>query len=351
MRGGHGLQFHPDVSELLILLFADDIILISDTVQGIQRKINILLQISELLGLTVHTGKSKVVVFRNGGHLAAHEKWFIINTPLKVEVEYTYLSIVFSTRLRHTCTQNYLATRAKTAFIRIDKSLKNVPNISLNVFPNVFDTQIKPILLYGAEIWGMSSNTTAIENVHLLALKRFLNVPVLTPNVIVYGDTGRYELYIYSILSSMKYWCKILKMSGSRYVRKASNMMLIGNNANCWTNKIKEILYRFHLGEYWLSQNVGNEVSFLNTLKQPLMEASDLRWFEIVQTRERYHIYRNFKPCRYKELYLNVINFTIYRKCLSCFTMRVCCINSNQLRFANIQDINVCPLCMENEDG
>ena len=122
-------------------------------------------------------------------------------------------------------------------------------------------------------------------------------------------------------------------------------MILNKNNTNCWSNKIKEILYRFHLGEYWLSQNVGNEVSFLNTLKQRLMEASDLRWLEIVQTRERYHIYRNFKPCRY----LNVINFTIYRKCLSRFRMGVCCINSNQLRFANIQD-NVCPLCMENEE-
>ena len=44
LRGVHGLQFHPDVSELLILLFADDIVLISDTVQGLQRKINILLQ-------------------------------------------------------------------------------------------------------------------------------------------------------------------------------------------------------------------------------------------------------------------------------------------------------------------
>ena len=98
LKGGHGLQSHPDVSELLFLLFTDAIVLISDTVQGLQRKIIILLQISELLGLNVHTGKSKVVVFRNGGHLAAHEKWLINNTPLKVEVEYTYLGIVFSTR-------------------------------------------------------------------------------------------------------------------------------------------------------------------------------------------------------------------------------------------------------------
>ena len=58
-------------------------------------------QMSELLVLTVHRSieKPKVVVFRNGGHWAAHEKWFINNTPLKVEVEYTYLGIVFSMRL------------------------------------------------------------------------------------------------------------------------------------------------------------------------------------------------------------------------------------------------------------
>ena len=33
-----------------------------------QRIIYILLQIAELLGLTVYTEKSKVLVFRNGGH-------------------------------------------------------------------------------------------------------------------------------------------------------------------------------------------------------------------------------------------------------------------------------------------
>ena len=97
------------MSDVHILLFADDIVLTSDTVQVLQQNIiNIILfQISELLGLTVHTEKSKVVVFRNGGHLPAHEKW-------------------------HTCTQNYPATKAKTAVIRTHRqNIKNVPNISI----------------------------------------------------------------------------------------------------------------------------------------------------------------------------------------------------------------------------
>ena len=42
-----------NVSSPLTQDSVDDIVLISDTVQGLQRKINLLLQISELLGLTV----------------------------------------------------------------------------------------------------------------------------------------------------------------------------------------------------------------------------------------------------------------------------------------------------------
>ena len=44
---------------------------------------------------------------------------------------------------------NISVTRAKTAFIRIDRSLKNVPNNSLNIFLNEFDTQINSMLLFG----------------------------------------------------------------------------------------------------------------------------------------------------------------------------------------------------------
>ena len=111
-RGGHGIQLHPDIIELSILLFADDIILIADTVYGLQCKINVLYNVSCILGLEVHAGKSNIVVFRNGGQLASNEKWHIGTADLNVVSEYTYLGIVMLTRLSSTCIQNRLATRA-----------------------------------------------------------------------------------------------------------------------------------------------------------------------------------------------------------------------------------------------
>ena len=57
-------------------MFADDIVLTSDTVNGLQNQLNIIFQASKDLGLSLNLEKSKVIVFRNGGHISSQEKWF-----------------------------------------------------------------------------------------------------------------------------------------------------------------------------------------------------------------------------------------------------------------------------------
>ena len=119
------------VIELSILLFADDVVVIAVTVHGLQRKINVLYNVSCILGLEVHAGKSNIVVFRNGGHLAANEKWHICMTDLNIVSEYTYSGIVVSTSLNPACIQNHLATRARSAVARIDKSIRHLHDLEL----------------------------------------------------------------------------------------------------------------------------------------------------------------------------------------------------------------------------
>ena len=45
-----------------------------------------------------------------------------------------------------------------------------------------------------SEIWG-TVRLDGIEKVHLMACKRFLGVPLRTPNKVVYGELGRYPLF------------------------------------------------------------------------------------------------------------------------------------------------------------
>ena len=62
-------------------------------------------------------------------------------------------------------------------------------------FLKSFDAQVQPIVLYGAEIWGLDSSSSVIDNLHLFGLKSYLGVDRRTPNDLVYGEVGKCSLY------------------------------------------------------------------------------------------------------------------------------------------------------------
>ena len=85
IKGGkHGTILTSALVEIFILLFADDIIILSETAVGLQNQLNILYRSSEKLQLKVNFDKSIIIVFRKGGYLAAHEKWFCGKNRIEV---------------------------------------------------------------------------------------------------------------------------------------------------------------------------------------------------------------------------------------------------------------------------
>ena len=95
-NGKHGIILSPELIQILIMLFADDVVLLSYTVIGLQQQLNILRDTAKKLGLVVNLQKSNVVVFRNGGHIAAREKWFYDGMKLEIVNQYKYLGVIFS---------------------------------------------------------------------------------------------------------------------------------------------------------------------------------------------------------------------------------------------------------------
>ena len=53
--------------EVFLLLYADDIVLVADTVLELQRKIRVLEKFCDKWGMEVNLTKTQVIVFRNGG--------------------------------------------------------------------------------------------------------------------------------------------------------------------------------------------------------------------------------------------------------------------------------------------
>ena len=97
-NGKHGIQLIPGFEEIFLLLFADDIVLISSTPSGLQNQIDNLEKASKSLGLTVNLDKTKVMIFRKGGHIAAGEKWFYDGKEMEIVNSYKYLGFTLTTK-------------------------------------------------------------------------------------------------------------------------------------------------------------------------------------------------------------------------------------------------------------
>jgi hypothetical protein len=68
--------------------------------------------------------------------------------------------------------------------------------LSVKIQLDLFDKMIKPILLYGCEVWGFGKNEV-LERVHLKFCKILLKLKSSTPNYMVYGELGRYPNTIF----------------------------------------------------------------------------------------------------------------------------------------------------------
>ena len=81
-------------------------------------------------------------------------------------------------------------------------------NLSYGVQSGLFDKTIKPILLYGCELWGFGNNDIN-ERIRLKFLKLIFKLKRLTPSFMVYGELGLTPITIDIQVRKVAYWSKM----------------------------------------------------------------------------------------------------------------------------------------------
>ena len=349
--GRHGYQFNPGAIELFTLLFADDIALTATTPAGLQTQINLLKRGAERLGLVVNLEKTKVMVFRKGGFLGRLEKWFYGEDRLEVVNKYKYLGYTLTTKLSVDIALSEYAGKAKGRIVSIFRALYRLGKIDLGVFFKLFDSQVKPILLYGAEIWGIKRRDI-IEKVHLFACKKLLGVSVKTPNAFIYFELNRYPLFIDARVKVYKYWLKLLSLEDSRlpkqaYIRELREL----NKENGWGKLLQEHLTINGFRNIWEDQDWGLAQTVWRGFKQ--REIDNFWQNEHVEMEEsrsrRFTTYLSFKEGHDREAYLGEIRVPKFRRALTRFRFGVNELRANR-RYTNIQANRQCPFCLQEEN-
>ena len=193
---------------LFLMLYADDMVLFSETVHGLQDLLNNLEKYSDKWKLTVNTEKTKVVVFRKGGIVNGNEKWTYHGRDLDVVNEFIYLGIKFKFNNKFNNIQNQLSIQGRKAMFALFTKCNNM-NLNVETLLHLFDTYVGSILSYGCEVWG-ASKANDIEKVHTHFCKRILHVKKSTSNSMVYCELGRFPLEYYRKYRMIKYWFKLI---------------------------------------------------------------------------------------------------------------------------------------------
>ena len=210
----NGIFVTETAGKIQLLLYADDIVCISDTVGRLQQQINKLENYCLKWGMKVNLNKTKVIVFRNGGPLRQNEHWFYQGTEIQAVSSYRYLGVVFTSRLIWTSAKSMLAAQAVKSLISLYK-IQYKCLISVETMIYLFRKKIVPISEYCKQV----------ESVQINFCKRILGLSNRSSNAAALGECGLLPLQCIYHVKWIKYWLKILCMDDSRYPKQCYLML------------------------------------------------------------------------------------------------------------------------------
>ena len=133
------LQQTPNASlsleqlSIYLLLFADDAVIFSETIEGLQSSLNHLEEYCRKWNLEVNVDKTKIVVFRKGGNLSSKGKWTYAGEEIEIVSSFNHLGIVLSSGgafIKATNTLAGKAFKAMNSLLAITRCMKLPININ-----------------------------------------------------------------------------------------------------------------------------------------------------------------------------------------------------------------------------
>lgn len=343
-----GIYISEEFPCINILLYADDLSELADTVGRLQSLINELETYTTKWGMKVNVDKTKIMVFRNGGKLRKNEKWLYEGNPLEVVSYFRYLGLLLSSRLSWGPARKSLAIQAEKALHYV-KSVIHKRNTPAKTMLQIFDRMIAPILYYGAELWGYEP-CQQIENIQIKFCRYLLGVNTHTPNAAVLGELGRFPLYTEYATKCIKYWCKLQEMEHDRLPSASYQMLYQYDNVGrtTWASHIKTLLQKTGFGFVWDNQSVGDTEWFTQIFKQRLKDMCEQDWLSEINNSRKLQTYSLFKTELKLESYLTMnlprLGKALLTK-LRCATLKL---QIEMGRYENImKEQRICNLCKE----
>ena len=299
-------------------LYADDLVILSDSKIGLQTCINKVSNFAKAKHLTISVKKSKTMVFNIAGKFI-RDTFTLDNETLEPVQSFCYLGVDIkcSGTVKHAA--NVLNDKGNKALRPLLCAIARF-NIPAKTSIKLFHTYISPILLYNTEnLSSFTENeirkydndfiyskttTSKIDITHRKLLKFIIGVSKTSPSLAIYGDTGDIPISLKRYRLTLNFWHRVTNLPNSSLVKKAllENIDLRTN----WIITIEKLINTLKL-----SDKIGNHTKFKNATKQALENGFREWWIKSLDdpNLSRLLFYKKIKLEFGMERYLEIPNF------------------------------------------
>ena len=192
----------------------------SDSVEGLNDKLKSLNTFCTNNRLKVNMEKTKCMTFNRTGRLI-RRNFFLNGIKLENVRSYKYLGLMFTPSGEIKSALDDLRSRALKAYMSLKHKLGTIFYAYVDETTKIFDTMIKPILLYSSDFWGCLKlpKNNPVENLHSMFCKQLLQVQKSTTNIGVLLEVGRTPLMLTAQKLAVKNWDRIRRSNANELLK------------------------------------------------------------------------------------------------------------------------------------
>ena len=243
------------------LLWADDLLLVSETSEGLQNAINKMQAFYDELGLQINIKKTKVVIFNKRGITLDKKFNFTIKgDKLEITNQYQYLGIKLRPSGSLSTAVQELHDKASRAWFGISNIVYKNKRMETEKVFGILDSLVTPVATYGCAFWlpflitknGFKSEKDLInswenlkcETLNQKCSRMVLSVHGKTSRLAVLGELGRYPLFLSTLSQCLNYKLSLIKrktqtnLIGHMWTEMGE---MVDKGQDCWLYRIKNI--------------------------------------------------------------------------------------------------------------
>lgn len=236
-----------------VLMYADDIVMLAEDIESLQKMINNLEEYCQLWGMEVNLAKSEIMIFQKAGRNSLKEKWRFNGEDVKIVSEYRYLGILLTPAMTFS---KHVADKTSAAKSSLNSTWKNFigrREVSLKAKWKMFLAVCRAIQSYGSQVWG-NSHFEEIDKFQRFFTKRILKLPDNTPNYVIALETGQEEGHFYTYSLHLKYTSKTLFDYEEERLPQILAKQVIAKNIY-WYKEFKNKLLQHNISSDGIVQN------------------------------------------------------------------------------------------------